>query len=780
MFKQTIKTNILLIFLLLIGLIATSLLYSQYYFSHQIAINSTEKTFKLITDNISNKLAKDGKQINDILRVNKTNKDLYKKITLEHNHPALDDLIQMMSINHGIYAIYFAHSDGSFYELMNIKESAKLFDLYKAPPTTRWILKIVADSKLKYMFLDSSNNVISSYMAKNVYNPLGRSWYIDAIKTKGILYTKPYIFSSLKKHGLTYAIELEQKGSVFAIDYTMKRINQFLSLQKFEESSEIFVFDASGKKIAFSDLDSKRVNLALMDSFLQNSKGKVVRYIDGDNSYFTTYKTLKNRDLFLGINVDESNLLKPYIQNLKYSFLIAFLLLLIAIPIIFFATNVIVKPIKALIGENKKIQNRNFKDVANIDTNIIEFIDLSNSFVSMSQSIQEYQKSQEELLDSIVKLIAEAVDAKSPYTGGHCARVPEIAMMLVREASNSNDDAFKDFRLSSEDEIKEFEIGAWLHDCGKVTTPEFVVDKATKLETINNRIHEIRTRFEVLWRDAQIEYMSSQLSGEDKEKSLTILKEKQEKLTDDFSFIASVNIGGEFMDEAKQERIREIASQEWVRNFDDALGLGEIEILRYDKESIQTLPVTEKLLSDKKQHIIKRENFDYASYEKDGFKEKVPTYLYNYGEIYNLCIAKGTLSREERYKIDEHVIMSIKMLEKIPFPAHMSKIPEYAGTHHETLIGTGYPRRLTKDELSVPARIMAIADIFEALTASDRPYKKAKTLSQSIKIMSFMVKDKHIDEDLFKLFLQSGVYKTYAKEYLKPEQIDEIKVEEFI
>jgi len=249
---------------------------------------------------------------------------------------------------------------------------------------------------------------------------------------------------------------------------------------------------------------------------------------------------------------------------------------------------------------------------------------------------------------------------------------------------------------------------------------------------------------------------------------------------EDFEFIASANIGGEYMSPDKQERVRTIANQEWTRNFDDSLGLGEVEILRYDKENAPVLPAREKLLSDKTQHIIKRENFDYEGYERDGFKEEVPENLYNYGEVYNLCIDKGTLSAEERYKINEHVILTIKMLEKIPFPSQMTKIPEYAGTHHETLTGSGYPRKLSAEDLSIPARIMALADVFEALTASDRPYKKAKTLSASVKILSFMVKDKHIDEDVFKLFLRSDLHNVYAKRYLKPEQIDEVDIEQYL
>lgn len=480
-----------------------------------------------------------------------------------------------------------------------------------------------------------------------------------------------------------------------------------------------------------------------------------------------------NDSSYLGIKIDADALLKPYKDNIKLSLWIALVLMLIAFPVVLIATNYIVKPIRALILENEKIKNRKFSDVKKIKTHIIELDDLSDSLLSLSNSVQAYEKVQEELLDSMIKLIAEAIDEKSPYTGGHCERVPEIALLLLDAATKSKEGVFNDFSFTGKDELREFEIGAWLHDCGKVTTPEFVVDKATKLETIYNRINEVRMRFEVLWRDAEIEYLNNRITQED-------MEIKQASLIKDFEFIAEVNMGGEFMDEEKQERVKAIGQQEWQRNFDDKLGLSDVEKERYGDSDDESLPVQEKLLSDKASHIVKRKNFNHDAYQSQGFKIPVPEYLYNYGEIYNLCIARGTLSEEERFKINEHVIMSIKMLEKIPFPENMKNIPEYAGTHHETLIGTGYPRQLSKDDLSVPARIMVLSDIFEALTASDRPYKKAKTLSDSIKIMSFMVKDQHIDADLFSLFLSSGVYKKYADKYLKSEQIDEVDIAPYL
>jgi HD-GYP domain-containing protein (c-di-GMP phosphodiesterase class II) len=520
--------------------------------------------------------------------------------------------------------------------------------------------------------------------------------------------------------------------------------------------------------------DIKTLDPELMKILINEKTDVVVEYVNKENNnhYFAMLSPLRE-DAFLGVKIDADALLKPYQSSIKSSLVLASLLLLILLPIVLLGTSYIVKPIRALILENEKIKNRKFGEVTKIKTHILEFEELSDSFVSMAASIQQYQKDQENLLDSIIKLIAEAIDEKSPYTGGHCERVPEIAFLLLNAASKSNEDVFNDFSFTTEDELREFEIGAWLHDCGKVTTPEYVVDKSTKLETIYNRINEVRMRFEVLWRDAEIDYLNNKLSQEE-------LQTRKDSLINDFEFIAEANMGGEFMDEEQKERVKMISQQEWLRHFDETLGLSETERERFVDSENEVLPVRENLLSDKTNHIVQRKNFNHEKYESQGFKLPVPEHLYNYGEVYNLCIERGTLSPEERYKINEHVIMSIKMLEKIPFPKNMQNIPEYAGTHHETLIGTGYPRKLLKNDLSIPARIMVIADIFEALTASDRPYKKAKTLSESIKIMGFMVKDQHIDADLFNLFLSSGVYKQYAERYLQPEQIDDVDIASYL
>lgn len=389
-------------------------------------------------------------------------------------------------------------------------------------------------------------------------------------------------------------------------------------------------------------------------------------------------------------------------------------------------------------------------------------------------------EAQSRLMDSFIKLIAGAIDAKSPYTGGHCARVPELAEMLATAALDADYGALKDFSLDEEG-FRELHLASWLHDCGKVVTPEYVVDKSTKLETIYDRIHEVRMRFEVSKRELEIEYWKAVADGGDRDALKVELDAKLAQIDDDYAFIAECNVGGEFMAPEKVERMQQIAQGTWTRTLDDRIGISHEDLRRKEVSPAAALPVKEFLLADKAEHVFQRDgSFEAPNSEHFGFKMDVPEHLFNRGEIYNLAIARGTLTNEDRYIIQNHVIQTIVMLGQLPFPKNLRNVPEYAGAHHETLIGTGYPRKLSKGEMSVPARIMALADVFEALTAADRPYKKPKTLSDSIKILSFMVKDQHIDPDLFRLLLESGIYRDYAERFLKPEQLDEVDLSQYL
>ncbi|MBT6871487.1 MAG: GAF domain-containing protein [Candidatus Marinimicrobia bacterium] len=328
------------------------------------------------------------------------------------------------------------------------------------------------------------------------------------------------------------------------------------------------------------------------------------------------------------------------------------------------------------------------------------------------------------LFESFIQLMATAIDAKSPYTGGHCERVPEIALMLAEAVEKIDEGPFKDFKMTDEERY-ELKIAAWMHDIGKVATPAHVVDKGTKLETIYDRIETVKTRFEVLKRDAKIDFLLKKLecletgNAEGVVNAESDYQERIDQIIKDIEFIETCNVGGEFMQKEDQARVATIAKYQW--NMNDS-----------------TLP----FLDEK--------------------------------EVENLQIAKGTLLPEERQVIQDHITITIDMLEKLPYPKNLRNIPEFAGGHHEKLDGTGYPKGLTANEMSIQAKIMAIADIYEALTAADRPYKDGKKLSKAMQIMHFMKKDAEIDPDLFEIFVKEKVYQKYADKYLGFNQLDEV------
>ena len=324
----------------------------------------------------------------------------------------------------------------------------------------------------------------------------------------------------------------------------------------------------------------------------------------------------------------------------------------------------------------------------------------------------------EALLESLVNLINIGIDEKSPYTGRHCQFVPALTMMLAEAVHETSTGPMASFRMSDADR-RELWMAGLLHDCGKITTPVHVVDKATKLETIFDRIHMIDTRFEVLLRDAEIRALREQCRpGADAGTIQARLAGELAGLRADRDFLRHANVGSEGMTPAHQARVRRIAAYRWVGP---------------------------------------------DGHERDFLDED---------EVYNLTVRFGTLTEEERKIINNHLVVTIRMLESLPWPRHLQNVPEYAGGHHERMDGKGYPRGLTREQMSVPARIMAIADIFEALTARDRPYKKGKSLSESLQILGKFALNGHIDPDLFDIFVRQKVYLKFARKNLDPSQID--------
>ena len=780
--KVTIRVHIFTYITILVSLLIMLFAGMQYHFSKQLALQATQKSFHLITTNISSIIKNRDELSKEVIYQLQNYPNIVKPIGDKLDMDLVKRYIFTLKRLNSIAALYSVYEDNSFLEVQKVKISKDIQSSSKIPKDAVWsvyTIKGEGAKRLKHIYyLDEALHTIGERTEHSAYNPLSRPWCVLAMQSDEVVRGAPYLFENLGVRGITYSKKIDGSSVVLGLDLSLGDIHSSLENLQFSDSSEIVLFGSDG--VIIGSTNSERVYQEdLIKTFLKDPQEHRMNMTLKDNSRFAMVSRISSDagyDTYVGVSVLKEEMLKPYIEKMLVALAAVLGLLIVSIPFTLLATSLIVRPIYAVMKENKKIRERDFENVLEVKSNIIELNRLSHSLVDMSQSIYTYQVAQKELMDGFIKLIADAIDAKSPYTGGHCRRVPLIATMLVQEASRSEAESFKAFSLESEAELEEFERGAWLHDCGKITTPEYVVDKETKLETIYNRIHEVRMRFEVLWRDITIIALERQLEGVALEEVEKWRLKEHEKLIDNFNFVATCNIGGEFMSDEKKARIKRISERTWMRHFDNRLGLSDDELLRYDDSETSLLPVEEKLLSDRPEHIVKRVDFDAQGYENEGFKLEVPKDLYNYGEVYNLCIERGTLSDEERFKIQEHVIMSIKMLEQLPFPDDMKRIPEYAGTHHETLVGTGYPRALNEHDLSIPARVMAIADVFEALTASDRPYKKGKTLSQALKIMSFMVKDEHIDAELFRLFLESGVYMEYAQAHLKDGQIDEVDI----
>ena len=406
------------------------------------------------------------------------------------------------------------------------------------------------------------------------------------------------------------------------------------------------------------------------------------------------------------------------------------------------------------------------------------------SFAEIAKENIDQMQQQKQMLKAFIELIASAIDTKSPYTGSHCQRIPELTKMLT-QATQDDDLHFPQFGMSSQ-QWETLHLASWLHDCGKVTTPEYVIDKATKLETIYDRIHEIRMRFELIKMQEQRNYWKAIAEGADKDQLDDELVSKLQQLDDEFVFIAECNMGDKPMTDEDISKLEQISERTWTRTLDDQIGISWIEKARAGETS--SLPSQERLLDDKTTHQVPWPQ-DMAPQDlwNEEFTLKPGEVKYDRGELYNLSVRRGTLNAEERFIINDHIIQTITMLKLLPYPEHLKNVPEIAGSHHERVDGKGYPRGLTGEQLSIPARIMAIADVFEALTSNDRPYKKAKSLTESIEIMTHMATSGHIDPKLYLIFLEQEVDQDYAEMFLDPEQMSEIdreghihKVKEYI
>jgi HD-GYP domain-containing protein (c-di-GMP phosphodiesterase class II) len=347
------------------------------------------------------------------------------------------------------------------------------------------------------------------------------------------------------------------------------------------------------------------------------------------------------------------------------------------------------------------------------------------SYAAIALTNQILVQELKNLLDAFIRCIAQAIDAKSRHTSAHCQKVP-VLMEMIAQAAHDDDTVFRDFILN-DDDWYELRVSAWLHDCGKLSTPDSVLDKATKLHLMHDGIDTVHVRFASLRQQKMAAFYQAACETPAARAALqATLDNELAQLEADRQFIATANKGGEFMAPEAKARVKQIAAQQWL-DADNQL---------------------QPLLTEV--------------------------------EIYNLCIERGTLTSEERGVINNHMAVTIDMLESLPFPKKLRRVPEYAGGHHEKMDGTGFPRGLKREQMSLPARMMAIADIFEALTARDRPYKPPMKISMALGILKKMRHDNHIDPDLYELFVRSRVWEKYAHDALLPEQLDISDATEFL
>jgi len=773
--------------LLILGVVVLAVLITQYIFSYQMVLEFAKKRFAHLAKQSSLIIKEKDAQAREIVSILGNTAEVNSKEGFDSKEQELLRLFATPMIhNNKIFSLYIGYPDRTYLEVVNVNHSPAVAKMFNAPPGARWIVvKVLRDrpdqeiaTRISH-FYDENFTYLSDLKETTRYDPVKRPWYIDAMKHGGVVRGKAYKFYRLKKMGITYSMPLKDGQSVLAMDMTLDGLSQFLKELKSNTQTEIYMIE--GDKIIAS---SEKIDQTSNPDFLRAASRQYNRikiYRENGREYLTMTIPAVEDDalpILLAFKTEKSRMMKPYLTTIFAEILVTLAVILLLLPLVRYLAGRFSHSIDLIMEENEKVKNRVFEKVTSIRSNIQELNQLSDSLVDMARSIKEHEQRQEQLLEAFIHLIADIIDAKSPYTGEHCRRVPLLTNRMIQEANQSDKGSLKKFQVSDPETLKGIEWSAWLHDCGKLVVPDYVIDKATKLETVYNRIHEIRTRFEVLLRDARIEALEAIIRGGSPEEEMARYEEKKEQLLQDFEFVAAMNLGDRKISREDIQRLEKLSEIRWMRHFPKARGISWQERELMDPEIDSSLPAEERLIADGPEYEIPRMPSDFTLYRQEEVTMHVPDLLYNRGELYNLCIPQGTITEEEKFKIQEHAIHTLRILKELPWSDKLRPIVEDAANHHEHLDGTGYPRSLDEEQLSIPARIMVIADIFEALTSADRPYKRSKTLSQALEIMVGMVQSRKIDAELFSLFIERKIYLEYARTHLQPHQIDLEKIDE--
>jgi len=765
---------------ILLSVVVTILLATQYYFSYQMVLEFATKRFVHLAKQSSFMVQEKDQQSKEIVSLLGHAPMVKDNAYFDDEEALLKFFITPIKQNNKIFAIYIGYPNGNYFEVVNVNHSPTVSTMFNAPKKARWIVvKVIRQSPLENTakrishFYDKNLQYLSELQEHTEYNPLKRPWYKEAVTHQGeVTRGSPYLYYRLKKMGITYALALEDHKSVIAMDVTLEGLSQFLKELKSTTQAEIYMLE-NDKLIASSEPSHNTLDPQIVQALSSPNK-PIDSYRKDGTAYLYMIVPIAHSsgNLKLAFKVEKAQMMKPYLYLIYVEMAVTFLLMLLLIPLVRYLSKSFTQPINHLMKENEKVKQFDFKSVTPIRSDIDELNQLSESMVAMAHSIQAHELKQEELLEAFIHLIADMIDAKSPYTGEHCKRVPLITNMLLDEANRSTKGELRTFHIDDAEVRKGIEWSAWLHDCGKLVVPDYIIDKATKLETVYNRIHEIRTRFEVCLRDAKIKALRSIIDGVPQKEAYREYYVTKEKLKEEYAFIAQMNMGDFKMTPQAKEKLKKIASTTWERHFPKCIGISWQEHERFQCGPKELLPVKERLIYDDEAHKSRRKKSDYTLYKEADVKMDIPSLLYNEGELYNLTVEHGTITKEEKFKIQEHVIHTLTILRGLPWSDKLKRIVEDAANHHEYLDGTGYPRALKEEQLNIPAKIMVIADIFEALTSTDRPYKHSKTLSEAIDIMIVMAQEHKLDATLLELFIEKEIYLIYAKEHLRPEQID--------
>ncbi len=492
---------------------------------------------------------------------------------------------------------------------------------------------------------------------------------------------------------------------------------------------------------------------------------------------------------YVAVSIPQAVVYGKVLEQTIRTTLFTSLLLFVFIPFAWFFATPIVEPIIQLRREAISLRRRHFDEVIQSiskrdETKIKELDDLACAMRDMAKSMQKYQNQQSQFTDELVDLLAHTVESSSPQREGEVARVTQLSRDIAKAVSKDSRQEFAEFQLFSDQQWREFTIAAGLYHTGLIAVPDQLLSKKTKLETRYNRIHEIRTRFEVLWRDAEISQLRARLVGRitEEQAGVTLSRLKRE-LEQDFEFIAEINQAQRTLSQDDLERIRNIGSRTWLRHFDDRLGLSEEALTRYVSKRAP-LPVEEPLLSDRPEHLIE-------AFQARGYTVKVPNgqnvanrgakpdYIGNRGELYNLSAQDGCFTQHEKALMDACVVHNSDKLAAMSYPPELSKVPLYLTAKAMLASLNGDHCSPTHPAFSMAEKIMVLAEAFYDLTRCRSDKSTLMCVNEALDTLHEKALQGDVDLAVFLLFVENEIYKDFADQHLQEVQHQRVDIAKY-